>query len=192
MRALCVGGQVKGLEHRAARHIGARAIEPLQGGSACQGHCRVQATVHGVIQHCGRPHARLILVGMWAGPKGRDDVGMVDHALRDIGMGIECDGDWNLWPDHSAYTRQQLPFGIAVAFSEHGAVQSQQHAIEARLTLQTFNQQTAEMIEGMVRHHAAGIGEGRDRHIHRPAIAVCALDKGTHFQPCSPVVGNHL
>ena len=69
-------------------------------------------------------------VDVRAGLVAHDDVGLLTHAPRHVGVEVERCSHREIGSNDVPHHGEDLPFGIVEALRDHGAVQAQHHAID--------------------------------------------------------------
>jgi hypothetical protein len=94
------------------------------------GKSRSGAAVDIIEQEARRVLARFVHVDVRKRLEADDDVGVVDHRLRDVAVQIERDGERHFGCD-GAYAAQQLAFAVVEAPRDHRAVQIEKDRVAA-------------------------------------------------------------
>jgi hypothetical protein len=170
------------LHHRPG--VGAAAVDLFQQRPAHAQAARADLALHRALQDVGRVARGHAHVGVRVGLERHHDVGQVHHLPRDVGVRVQRDGDGYARPDGRAQPAQQLAFAVIVRCGAHGAVQAQQHAVQARAGLQPaggVDDGRGQGVEGLVGDTPAGLRVRADRVCHRPAMRARRFEKAAQL-----------
>lgn len=107
-----------------------------------------------------------------------EEVGSLEHRLRQVAVRIELGADHHRRTHPGAHRAQQIALAVLAAFGDHRAVQAQEHDVDRERRLELGEHPTAQLPPGGGGREAGRGGEGLQAFDQREAFGARPLTRG--------------